>query len=167
MESDLISLVSLPSDQHPLVEAVRKMQVNETDTSFIESNEDMLHLAWNHSSTEALAIVADSTPIGFTVVTMNPSQVWIHSFMIDRGFQGQGWGRRALVTLLKWIDDRCDACCIELASRNPIALSLYRSVGFVEMEDARAKDFLERVGETPLCRRRTERTERNNAFFLQ
>ena len=162
MDANLISLISLPSDQHPLVEVVRKMQVKDTDTLFIESNEDMLQLAWNHSSTEsateALAIVADSTPIGFAMVTMNPSQVWIHSFMIDRGFQGQGWGRRALLTLLEWIDGRCPiSCCIELASRNPIALSLYRSVGFVETHDERATDFLERLGETFLCRKRNER----------
>lgn len=150
-EDEKIQLVVLPDADHPLVDAVVGMEVDVIDQHFIERNEDMLVMAWASPDHVALAVMIHTLPIGFAMVSVDRQRgdAWIHSFMIDRLFQGQGWGRRAFRTLLEWIRrEHPSVAIVELASQNPIALSLYRSIGFVEVHTARAVEYFAKCGET-------------------
>lgn len=150
-EDEKIQLVVLPDADHPLVDAVVGMEVDIIDQNFIERNEDMLVMAWASPDHVALVVMIHTLPIGFAMVSVDRERgdAWIHSFMIDRLFQGQGWGRRAFRTLLDWIRrEHPSVAIVELASQNPIALSLYRSMGFLEVTEARADEYRSRTGET-------------------
>jgi diamine N-acetyltransferase len=85
--------------------------------------------------------------VGFAVYACDPSSArnhYVQRLMIDRRFQGRGYGRAAMVELLGLIgeNENCEEVTLTVAPDNSNARNLYRSLGF---EDTGRMHFGEQV----------------------
>lgn len=85
----------------------------------------------------ARAIYLEDTPIGFVWYATNPPEDerwWIVRFMIALDYQGKGYGRRALETIIAEMrqNPTCKDIHISFVPGNDIARRLYEKVGFVD-----------------------------------
>ncbi|OZB96688.1 N-acetyltransferase [Paenibacillus sp. XY044] len=58
---------------------------------------------------------------------------WINGFLIDERYQGRGFGRAALMEMIRWIVNRRDRCReirLTVHGDNSVAKRLYESAGF-------------------------------------
>lgn len=80
------------------------------------------------------AIYQDDTPIGFTMYGYSDDLFGyeICRIMIDYKFQGNGYGKQALLVVIEemGIQFKCDEIFITFVPENKIAKQLYVSVGF-------------------------------------
>ena len=82
------------------------------------------------------AFYADTTMVGFTELAYEPGSAenyWFFHFFIDSHYQGQGYGKQALQTLLRFIKARfveCRAIYITVHPENERAIRLYTTAGF-------------------------------------
>ena len=85
--------------------------------------------------------------VGFAMYAGDPASArnhYVQRLMIDRRFQGRGYGRAAMVELLRLIreNDTCEEITLTVAPDNANAQNLYRSLGF---EDTGRMHFDEKV----------------------
>lgn len=82
------------------------------------------------------AFYADTTMVGFTELAYEPGSAenyWFFHFFIDSHYQGQGYGKQALQTLLQFIKEQfveCRAIYITVHPENERAIRLYTAAGF-------------------------------------
>lgn len=82
------------------------------------------------------AFYANSTMVGFVVLAYEPGSeenYWFFHFFIDRHYQGQGYGKQALQTLLQFFTEQfveCRAISITVHQENERAIRLYTAAGF-------------------------------------
>ncbi len=77
----------------------------------------------------------DGQVVGFAMYTCDPASAerhYVQRLMIDRRFQGRGYGRAAMVELLKLIreNENCEEISLTVDPDNANAQGLYRSLGF-------------------------------------
>jgi diamine N-acetyltransferase len=82
-----------------------------------------------------LAVYDGEQLVGFAMYTCNPASAknhYVQRLMIDRRFQGRGYGRAAMAELLKLIrgNESCEEISLCVDPQNVNARSLYRSLGF-------------------------------------
>ncbi|MBA3806486.1 MAG: GNAT family N-acetyltransferase [Acidobacteria bacterium] len=67
----------------------------------------------------------------------NASIQWVKRFMIDKKYQGRGFGKPALLKLIALIreSERCEEIKLTVTPENAVARKLYESVGFFNTED--------------------------------
>ena len=127
-----------------LAPQVRALRVAPDQYSFVGDVEFNLVDAQRDPRSDAMAILADDEVIGFyrldyapTIVAWKPvpASVGLRSFLIDRRYQGHGYGTAAV-----------EACCADVRRRHPeprlLALNVncmnrgairaYRKAGFVD-----------------------------------
>jgi diamine N-acetyltransferase len=80
------------------------------------------------------AIYQNETPIGFTMYGYSDELAGyeICRIMIDYKFQGNGYGKQALLLVIKEMENQfnCDEIFITFIPENEVAKQLYLSVGF-------------------------------------
>ena len=82
------------------------------------------------------AFYANTEMIGFTELAYEPESsdnYWIFHFFIDAAYQGQGYGKKALLLLLAFLKQqhsRCRSIRLTVHPENVHAQHLYSSVGF-------------------------------------
>ena len=82
------------------------------------------------------AFYTDATMIGFAELAYEPGSeenYWLFHFFIDGHFQGQGYGKQALQTLIEFIKEQfveCRAIYITVHRENERAIRLYTAAGF-------------------------------------
>lgn len=82
-----------------------------------------------------LAVYHEEEMVGFAMYAGDPASAknhYVQRLMIDRKFQGRGFGRAAMVELLKLIgeDESCEEVTLTVNPDNTNARNLYRSLGF-------------------------------------
>jgi diamine N-acetyltransferase len=81
-----------------------------------------------------LAIYAGETMVGFVMYGLDPddNNYWIYRLMIDANHQRRGYGRAALVQVIKRLNqtEGCDKIVIGYKPENVQADILYASLGF-------------------------------------
>ncbi len=91
-----------------------------SDILSLEVDEDQEHLITNNAKSIAQAhfsryswmraIYADEVPIGFVLLYLDPDkphyEVW--RFMIDKAFQGKGYGKAAMEQIIDFLNDLPD-----------------------------------------------------------
>ena len=83
------------------------------------------------------AFYANATMVGFTELAYEPGgaeNYWLFHFFIDSHYQGQGYGKQALQTLLQFIKDHfveCRSIQITVHPENERAIALYTAAGFL------------------------------------
>ena len=85
---------------------------------------------------EPYAFYVDREMVGFTELAYEPASLdnyWIFHFFIDRYYQGQGYGKRAIRLFLQFIRDhypQCQALQLTVHLEIEHALHLYTVAGF-------------------------------------
>lgn len=94
-----------------------------------------------------MAVYDAGQMVGFAMYAGDPASAknhYVQRLMIDRRFQGRGYGRAAMVALLGLIreNEACEEITLTVAPDNANAQGLYRSLGF---EDTGRMHLGERV----------------------
>jgi len=122
----------------PLDDAERakmlELQVAPAQQDFVASNEDSIEEADDGDHCVPFAIYADDRPVGFTMYALDPDDgnYWIYRLMIDQRYQRLGYGRKALVEMLKLMSKLpgCSHVTLSVVPENETAMALYRQTGF-------------------------------------
>ena len=124
-----------------------KLKVRDDQKNFVASNLYSIAEAQfgfeeeGHWYLSAFGLYADNEPVGFAMTGLNHGhsrfQGLIVRLMVDERFQGKGYGRSALGSIIEWFraDERVKMVCITYESENEIARKLYASLGFGETSE--------------------------------
>ena len=83
-------------------------------------------------------IYAGEKAVGYSTTACNPASeddYWIDDIMIDAAYQGQGYGRAAVIETIRMIlhrYQRCRAVQLTCFRANSAAAQLYLSLGFIK-----------------------------------
>ena len=144
------------------VEAILKLEVFDNQKSFVATNNSSIIEAYiaitENNDVFTFGIYNDDTPIGFLMIGYDVNSddegapkiakgnynIW--SFMIDKKFQGKGFGRKAMDLALKFVNTfpcgTAKYCWLSYESENDLARELYKSVGFVETEEKDGEEIV-------------------------
>ncbi len=82
------------------------------------------------------ALYSDETMVGFIMHAFEESTTdmyWINGFLIDESQQNKGYGKAALLEMVRWIENRfpqCEEIRLTVYKENKVASDLYQSIGF-------------------------------------
>ena len=144
------------------VAEILKLEVFDNQKSFVATNNSSIIEAYiaitenNHVFT--FGIYKDETPIGFLMIGYDVNSddedapmiakgnynIW--RLMIDKKFQGKGFGKKAMDLALEFINTfPCGSakyCWLSYESDNDVARQLYKSVGFVETDEKDGEEIV-------------------------
>ena len=127
------------------------LEVAENQKSFVATNTQSIVEAYcaitNGGTALPFGIYDGDTPVGFAMIgygcddwedapaiARRNYSIW--RLMIDKGFQGKGYGKAAIEALLNYIHTfpcgKADYCFLSYESENAVARELYHSFGFQE-----------------------------------
>ncbi|MBB6622417.1 GNAT family N-acetyltransferase [Clostridium gasigenes] len=126
-----------------------KLEPKEEQKSYVGSNISSLAEAYvaltnNECIPMPYAIYANDIMVGFIMLSYNEAEetaddenaYWVWRLMIDKGYQGKGYGKEAMVGALKLIRTlpygKSSVVFISYEPENVVAKTLYASCGFVE-----------------------------------
>ncbi len=133
------------------LDAVLVLQVNERQQRFVSSVAESLSQAYVYTETAfPFAVYDDQTVVGFIMMGYYEEKEYytLWKLLIDRRYQGRGYGRAALEQGIAFLKERFQAREVYtgVIPDNEAAKSLYRSIGFEEtglfengMEEMRLK----------------------------
>ncbi|WP_188455941.1 GNAT family N-acetyltransferase [Virgibacillus oceani] len=82
------------------------------------------------------AIYVNDLMVGFLMHAyeeITTDSYWINGFIIDEKYQGRGYGKCAMIEMIKWIQNRfpqCEEVRLTVFPDNYVAKNLYKSQGF-------------------------------------
>ena len=144
------------------VAEILKLEVFDNQKSFVATNNSSIIEAYiartenNHVFT--FGIYNDDTPIGFLMIGYDVNSddegapkiakgnynIW--RLMIDKKFQGKGFGKKAMNLALEFVNTfPCGTaryCWLSYESENDLARQLYKSVGFVETSEKDGEEIV-------------------------
>ena len=118
------------------------LEVSDSQKEYIASNRESLEAAISEeykNFARPFAIYADDKLVGFTMFAFEDDyedpndRYWLWRFMIDKNFQGKGYGSAALEKIIEYFRENGTGY-IKLSTKesNTAALSLYHKYGFEE-----------------------------------
>jgi len=120
-------------------EEALKLEVKPEQKQFAPTVAESLASAYIIPWDEALdpyVIIADDKMVGVFYISYTPHSLdnyWIGGFIIDKNYQGQGYGKAALKEILKFIPrlhPECKELKLTVEKDNLTAQGLYKSLGF-------------------------------------
>ena len=135
---------------------VVELKVARSQKNFVADNRDSILEAYLAVGTECkafpFAIYNDKTPVGFLMIGYNEAAMYglydeespasvknnysLWRLMIDKKYQGKGYGREAVRLALEfirtWPCGKAEYCELSYEPENEAAKNLYHSFGFVE-----------------------------------
>jgi diamine N-acetyltransferase len=117
------------------VRAICRLKVAADQEAFVAPNAVSIAEAYFHPNAWFRAIYADGEPVGFVMLDDDASKssynLW--RLMVADGFQGRGYGRRAVELLIDYVRSRPGATALTTSwvpgERGPA--EFYRKLGFV------------------------------------
>lgn len=135
--------------------AVELLEVSESQKQYIASNKKSLETAGKEEYREIarpFAIYAEEQIIGFTMfafelTSSDPNdRYWLWRFMIDRNFQGKGYGSAALEKIIDYFRNHgADHILLSTKENNTSALSLYHKYQFAETGEMNEDEIVLRL----------------------
>ena len=142
-------------------EKFTKLKVNKEQKSFVASNTDSLIDAYFAMTEDGLkvyplGIYYGKKAIGFIMIAFDcpwatkyynlpKDYYYIWRFMIDKKYQGQGFGKEALKLAIEFVKTfpagESEGCWLSYEPENEVARKLYLQLGFVERLDLYQKDM--------------------------
>lgn len=141
---------------------ILKLEVFDNQKSFVATNNSSIIEAYiaitenNHVFT--FGIYNDDKPVGFLMIGFDVNSddegapriakgnynIW--RLMIDKKFQGKGFGKKAMELALEFINTfpcgTAKYCWLSYESENDVARQLYKSVGFVETDEKDGEEIV-------------------------
>ena len=119
------------------LDGVLALSVADDQKSFVSTNAESLAQAYVYSDTAyPFAVYDDDTIVGFIMMGYYEAKEYytLWKFMIDKRYQNNWYGRRALELGIRYLRDRFNVSEIYtgVIPGNTIAKNLYKSVGFKE-----------------------------------
>lgn len=116
------------------INQVRKVSVKENQQSFIETVDECLEEAAMYEQWCPVAVYYDKDLVGFAMYGAfgaNPD-TWIDRIIIDRKYQGKGFGKLAMKELIKIVTQKYQVSMIYLSfvEDNETARKLYENLDF-------------------------------------
>lgn len=112
------------------------LKVHDSQTNFIASNAFSLAQSKYADDCYPMGIYNEEEMIGFLMWGIEPGtgHYWIIRFMIDKNFQGKGFGRLAMQEIIRLLSSmpQCNEITLSYAPENIAAQKLYREFGFIE-----------------------------------
>jgi diamine N-acetyltransferase len=116
-----------------------RLRTSPEQEAFVASNEYSLAQAFVNKTYVPLAIYDGETMVGFVMYGFEPEdhdggQWWIHRLLIDAPLQGRGYGRLALLEVIKRMKriPGCTEAAISWVPENTIGAALYNKLGFTQ-----------------------------------
>ena len=115
---------------------VEHLEVFAEQSGFIESVTQCLQEADKLELWRPVGIYDRSMLIGFAMYGYfpepAPGQVWLDRLLIDKKYQGKGYGKQAVLALLDKLrtEYQRDTVYLSVYENNPHAIQLYQQIGF-------------------------------------
>lgn len=141
---------------------ILKLEVFDNQKSFVATNNSSIVEAYieitDNNDVFTFGIYKDDTPIGFLMIGYDVNSdhecapkiakgnynIW--RLMIDKKFQGKGFGKKAMDLALEFVNTfpcgTAKYCWLSYESDNDVARQLYKSVGFVEIEEKDGEEIV-------------------------
>ena len=141
---------------------ILKLEVFDNQKSFVATNNSSVIEAYiaitENNDVFTFGIYKDDIPIGFLMIGYDVNSndegtpkiakgnynIW--RFMIDKKFQGKGFGKKAMGLALEFINTfpcgTAKYCWLSYESDNGVARQLYKSVGFVETDEKDVEEIV-------------------------
>ena len=118
-------------------EEIENLSIKDEQEGFLESVKQCLLDASKNPEWVCAGIYEKDIPIGFAMygmisLTTPKNQVWIDRFMIDKNFQGKGYGKKAFQELIHIVKEAYhkDKMYLSVYENNKAAIHMYKSLGF-------------------------------------
>lgn len=115
---------------------VESLTVFSEQAGFIESVNECLQEAGELELWRPVGIYDSDTLIGFAMYGYfpepTPGQLWLDRLLIDKKYQGKGYGKQAVFSLLDRLhaEYQSDTVYLSVYENNPRAIRLYQQIGF-------------------------------------
>ena len=139
-----------------------KLDVNENQKNFVADNDCSIIEAYTTITGNGYAfpfgIYDDDTPVGFLMIGFDTDDYWddapkiakgnynLWRLMIDKEYQGKGYGREAVKLALEYIRTypcgEAKYCWLSYEPENKVAADLYRSFGFKETGEMDGEELI-------------------------
>ena len=141
---------------------ILKLEVLDNQKSFVATNNSSIIEAYiaitENNDVFTFGIYKDDTPVGFLMIGYDVNSddedapkiakgnynIW--RLMIDKKFQGKGFGKKAMDLALEFVKTfpcgTAKYCWLSYESDNDIARQLYQSVGFVETDEKDGEEIV-------------------------
>ena len=141
---------------------ILKLEVFDNQKSFVATNNSSIIEAYiaitENNDVFTFGIYKEDKPIGFLMIGFDVNSddegapriangnynIW--RLMIDKKFQGKGFGRKAMDLALELINTfpcgTAKYCWLSYESDNDVARQLYKSVGFVETDEKDGEEIV-------------------------
>ena len=115
--------------------------IDESQEGFVADNKQSLVEAAYEDGLYTLGIYIEETMIGFVLYDYDETiPGWSMSrFMIDKQFQGKGYGKQAAIAFLEYFKTKhiADKMYISVSLENTVAHKMYSSIGFTEVKEVK------------------------------
>lgn len=114
-------------------EQVKELRVFDSQKGYIETVSECLAEAAENEAWQPRAIYDEAQLVGFTMYgLLTDGRVWLDRLLIDKGFQGRGYGKASVQELLKKLlaDYQVSEVFLSVYEENQMAVSLYQRLGF-------------------------------------
>ena len=141
---------------------ILKLEVFDNQKSFVATNNSSIIEAYiaitENNDVFTFGIYKENTPIGFLMIGFDVNSddegapriakgnynIW--RLMIDKKFQGQGFGKEAMDLALEFVNTfpcgTAKYCWLSYECDNEVARQLYKSVGFVETDEKDGEEIV-------------------------
>ena len=141
---------------------ILKLEVFDNQKSFIAPNNISIIEAYlaivENGHVFTFGIYNDDAPVGFLMIGFDVNSddegapriakdnynIW--RFMIDKKFQGKGFGKKAINLALEFVNTfpcgTAKYCWLSYESDNDVARQLYQSIGFVETDEKDGEEIV-------------------------
>lgn len=116
---------------------ILELKIQEYQKGFIESTNQCMEEAKKLSLWHPMGIYMEETLIGFAMYGLwenegEKGRVWLDRFLIDKVYQGRGYGKAAIYLLIKLILEEygCKELYLSLYEDNETAIYIYKKAGF-------------------------------------
>ncbi len=149
-----ISIKSIPREKW---DTIANLSVHNEQSHFIETSAQCLDDAKNDTYNmkwDFYGVYANDILVGFAMHGKNNHwlypQVWLDRFMIDKNFQGKGYGKKSMELILQkmYSDYNCKKIFLSVYENNLHAIKLYEKLEF------KKTIFKEPTGERIMTRKR-------------
>lgn len=144
------------------ITGILKLEVFDNQKNFVATNNSSIIEAYiaitENNDVFTFGIYKEDTPIGFLMIGFDVNSddegapriakgnynIW--RLMIDKKFQGKGYGKEAIELALEFINTfpcgTAKYCWLSYESDNNVAQQLYKSVGFVETDERDGEEIV-------------------------